>query len=347
MGSPPAKKVCNGNPKTDAYAALGTHGVLAVASMVPFVGCGAAIADVGLTGAEESGLLCGGELQTPNPGWRAVNVGLAVTGAALSCIPGIGTIFGGVKGAFNWFGGLFKGSRGASKIAKVATKAAASASKTVTHITTKAVASASKVVKATGAAKLSKIVAAPVTKIADLAAHHTAALTEAVKRATIAPVLVKVGRFTGASVATTSKVAVLTVKATATGGKEIEALVRNIGHAEPPHLPVPHEKPPVIHEVGPPRAPHEPPVVKAPKPHEPSMKMPDVSKAVLPLKTLKAVQLAADVAAGVTQYVQAKAENAGTVEDEEPLWEKVATVALITGLGYYTFRRPLPATLFS
>ena len=156
----------------------------------------------------------------------------------------------------------------------------------------------------------------------------------------------------------------LTEKATAIGGKEIEALVRDIGHAEPPHMPVPHEKPPVIHDVGPPRAPHEPPVVKAPKPHEkppvihdvgpprapheppvmkapkphePSVKMPNGSKAVLPLKTLKSVQLAADVIAGVTQYVQAKAKNAGTVEEEEPLWEKVATLALITGLGYYTF----------
>jgi len=333
---------CTGNPKTDAYAALGTHDVLAVASMVPFVGCGAAIADVGLTGAEESGLICGGELQTPNPAWRAVNVGLAATGAALSCIPGIGTIFGGVKGAFSWFGGLFKGSRAASKVAKVATKAVAVASKKVTQIATKAVASASKVVKGTGAAKLSELVAAPVAKVTDLAAHHTAALTEAVKRATIAPTLVKVGRFTGASVATTRKVAVLTEKATATGGKEMEALVHNIGHAEPPHLPVPHEKPPVVHDVGPPRAPHEPPVVKAPKP-ESSVKMPNVSKAVskalLPLKTLKSVQLAADVIAGVTQYVQAKAENAGTVEEEEPLWEKMATLALIAGLGYYTLRR--------
>jgi len=335
---------CTGNPKTDAYAALGTHGVLAVASMVPFVGCGAAIADVGLTGAEESGLICGGELQTPNPAWRAVNVGLAATGAALSCIPGIGTIFGGVKSAFSWFGGLFKGSSAASKVAKVATKAVAVASKKITHVATKAVVSASKVVKGTGAAKLSKLVSAPVAKITDLTAHHTAALAEAVKRATIAPTIVKVGRFTGASVATTRKVAVLTEKATATGGKEMEALVRNIGHAEPPHIPVPHEKPPVVHDVGPPRAPHEPPVVKAPKPHEPSVKMPNGSKALLPLKTLKSVQLAADVIAGVTQYVQAKAESAGTVDEEEPLWEKMATLALIAGVGYYTFRRP---TFFS
>ena len=204
-GASAPKQECTGNPKADAYASLGTHGVLAVTSMVPFVGCGAAIADVGLTTAEESGLLCGGELQTPDGGWRAVNMTLAVTGATLSCIPGIGTIFGGVKGAFSWFGGLFKGLRAALKVANVATKAVASASNTVTHIATKAVASASKVVKGTGAAKLSELVAAPVAKVTDLAAHHTAALTEAVKRATIAPTLVKVGRFTGASVATRVK----------------------------------------------------------------------------------------------------------------------------------------------
>ena len=84
--------------------------------------------------------------------------------------------------------------------------------------------------------------------------------------------------------------------------------------------------------------------MKAPKPHEPSVKMPNGSKAVVPLKTLKSVQLVADVIAGVTQYVQAKAESAGTVDEEEPLWEKMATLALIAGVGYYTFRRP---TFFS
>jgi len=171
---------CTGNPKADAYASLGTHGVLAVTSMVPFVGCGAAIADVGLTTAEESGLLCGGELQTPDAGWRAVNLTLAATGATLSCIPGIGTIFGGVKSLFS---GIFGAARTGSVVTHIATEAATSA------------------VKITSAAKVSKLVAAPVAAISE----HAAALTEAAKRATIAPVVLKFGRFIGAGVATTSQ----------------------------------------------------------------------------------------------------------------------------------------------
>jgi len=302
-GSSAPKQGCTGDPKADAYASLGTHGVLAVTSMVPFVGCGAAIADVGLTTAEESGILCGGELQTPDAGWRAVNMTLAVTGATLSCIPGIGTIFGGVKSLFT---GIFGG--------------AARTGNVVTHIATEAASSA---VKITSAAKVSKLVAAPAATILE----HTAALADAAKRATIAPVVLKFGRFTGAGVATTSKVAVLTEKVTATGGKGVDAIVRNIGRAEPPHMPVPHTKPAVIRDIGAPRVPSKPPVK-------------------VPFKTL---QMGADVIAGVAQYVQARAENAGTVEEDEPVWEKLVTLALIAGLGYYTIpRRVRPVTeLFS
>jgi len=198
--------------------------------MVPFVGCCAAIADVGLTTAEESGILCGGELQTPDAGWRAVNMTLAVTGATLSCIPGIGPIFGGVKSLFT---GIFGG--------------AARTGNVVTHIATE---TASSAVKITSAAKVSKLVAAPVAAILE----HAAALAEAAKRATIAPVVLKFGRFTGAGVATTSKVAVLTEKVTATGGKGVDAIVHNIGHAEPPHMPVPHTKPAVIRSISTPLA---------------------------------------------------------------------------------------------
>jgi len=268
-GASVPKQGCTGNPKADAYASLGAHGVLAVTSMVPFVGCGAAIADVGLTTAEESGLLCGGELQTPAAGWRAVNMTLAITGATLSCIPEIGTIFGGVKSLFS---GIFGGAR---------------ATRSVTHVATEAVASASKVVKITSVAKLSKLVAAPVAKIADAAAQHAEALTEALKHATITPVVLKFGRFTGASVATTSKVAVLTKKVIVTGGKEIQALVRNVGHVEPPHMPVPHTKPAVIHDVGAPRVPHESPAV-------------NVLKSIKAPVPIRALQFSADVVADVT-----------------------------------------------
>jgi hypothetical protein len=115
-------------------------------------------------------------------------------------------------------------------------------------------------------------------------------------------------------VATTRKIAILTEKTTATGGKEIEALVRNI-HAEP-HVPVPHTKPAVVHEVSAPRSPKPKTIAK-----------------------LKAIQFSADVIAGATQFIQGVAENAETVEEEEPLWEKLATLLLISGFGYYTLRR--------
>ena len=274
---------CTGDAKADAYTSLGTHAALGVTAMVPFVGCAAAIADAGLTGAEESGLLCGGELKTPDAGWQAVNVGLAATGTVLSCIPGIGTVFG-------LFKGLFTSTTRATKA------------------TVKAIE-----MTAVGASK-SKAAAVELSK----------AVADSAVRAKLAAPVVTVGRVTGKAVVTTQKTAVLTEHVTAVGGKDIEALAVRAPHADVAHAPKPHEKPALVRDVG------EPRVTKpAPKPR---------------VTAAKGAQFSAEVLTGVAQYVAAKID---LEDDDDPLWEKLVTVAVLVGAGYYSLAAYRKPSLFS